>query len=38
MRNDLLICSGTHVQHDDNCKGVGDPVAQGGIGHKALNT
>ena len=36
MGNYLLMCTYTQLHDDDNCKGVGTPVAKGGIGHRAL--
>ena len=36
MGNYLLMCTSTHLHVDIKYRGVGAPVAQGGIGHRAL--
>ena len=36
LRNYLLMCTGTHLQVGIKHDGVAAPVAQGGIGHRAL--
>ena len=36
MENYLLMCTCTHLHVNVKYRGVGVPVAQGGIGHRAL--